>query len=560
MAEAIGEQGSQAGTPTRGPGSQTGWQSAGGGDGRSQPDTGLPSYTAPLRPLVDAAARIKASVHTKLLAGFLVGALLLLGLGILSLVVIDRMSQRVDELARLQERVDRSRQMEYLVTAQSHYRAMALLTRDDTNNDKIANAKREFGDHLNVVERLSPSDQADFFRRVREANDRFAASSDKVLGLYRANNIDDAMRLHLGEEHPISHELEAAMLRLNADGVKQMMDARHQIESDRGLLTGIVGLFSVGGLAVALLLGFVLSWAFVRPVRKIDYMLKGITAGDFSQRVEVPNRDEFGTLSKNLNLMSTELATVYGEMQSLNENLQQKVQKQFGELERATALKRYLSPQLADSILSGSVEVNLTSRRKNLTICFVDVRGFAAMSEKLQPEELVDLLNQYLTAMTEIVFKYGGTLDKYIGDAIKVFFGDPIAYEDHAARAVNMALEMRAKLDQMQGHLSVDHEEVLSLGIGISTGYVTVGNIGSSTRLDYTVVGNHVNLASRLAERANAGQILISERTLVAVRSMVDAREVDEVELEGVPRPIRIYEVSGGSIETSQPSVRHDGL
>jgi class 3 adenylate cyclase len=119
------------------------------------------------------------------------------------------------------------------------------------------------------------------------------------------------------------------------------------------------------------------------------------------------------------------------------------------------------------------------------------------------------------------VFKHGGTLDKYIGDALMVFFGDPIPYDDHASRAVKMALEMRARLAELRYQWSLGSEETLTVGMGISTGYLTVGNIGSPARMEYTVLGNHVNLASRLADRAKAGQILISERTLVATRHLV---------------------------------------
>src|SRR5438067_155114 len=166
-------------------------------DGGRVPGAEVPRWAGVARPLVDAVAAIPVSVHAKLLSGFLAGALLLLAMGLLSLVILDRMSQRVEDLALLQEKVDRSRQMEYLVTAQSHYRAMALLTRDDSNNDKIANAKKEFVEHLNAVERMSSPAQGDFFRLVRGANDRFAASSQKVLDLYRAGNIDGAMAVHL---------------------------------------------------------------------------------------------------------------------------------------------------------------------------------------------------------------------------------------------------------------------------------------------------------------------------------------------------------------------------
>src|SRR5207247_7264228 len=131
-------------------------------------------------------------------------------------------------------------------------------------------------------------------------------------------------------------------------------------------------------------------------------------------------------------------------------------------------------------------------RRKKLTIFFSDIRGFTAIAERTEPEELIDYLNQYLSAMTEIVFRHGGTLDKYIGDAIMVFFGDPIPYEDHAMRAVAMALEMRAKLSELQREW-FRGEEPLFVGMGISTGYVTVGIVGSSARIDYTVIGSHVN-------------------------------------------------------------------
>ncbi len=154
------------------------------------------------------------------------------------------------------------------------------------------------------------------------------------------------------------------------------------------------------------------------------------------------------------------------------------------------------------------------------------------------------MLNQYLTEMTEIVFKHGGTLDKYIGDAIMVFYGDPVPYEDHAMRAVRTAFEMRARLTELQQQWTTQRrEELLTMGTGITTGYVTVGNIGAPSRVDYTVLGNQVNLASRLSDKAEAGQVLVSERTLVAAEALVESREIDRVELDGVSRPIRIFAV-----------------
>jgi len=331
-----------------------------------------------------------------------------------------------------------------------------------------------------------------------------------------------------------------------------MSAARGAFDSDRQLLTGMVGVFSAVSLASALLLGFVLSWAFILPVRRIERALGGLAAGNFAERVDVPNRDEFGTLSRNLNRMSQRLASLYEQLHSLNEGLQQKVDAQVRELERTSALKRYVSPQLAESVLGGTMDVDLVSRRRNLTVFFSDIRGFTSMSERIEPEELVDLLNEYLTAMTDIVFKYGGTLDKYIGDGIMVFFGDPVKYEDHPARAVMMAFEMRLKVEELRQKWFIRTDEELHVGMGISTGYVTVGNIGSNSRLEYTVLGNHVNLASRLADRASSNQILVSERTLLGVRDVVEAAEIDQVTLEGVSRPVRIYEIN--EKDGSQPA------
>ena len=211
------------------------------------------------------------------------------------------------------------------------------------------------------------------------------------------------------------------------------------------------------------------------------------------------------------------------------------------ELERASDLKRYLPPQLADSILSGDIEVSLGSSRKYLTTFFSDIRGFTELSERMEPEELVGQLNDYLTEMTEIVFESGGTLDKYIGDAVMVFFGDPVEQEDHADRAVRMAIAMQSRMNELREHWKDYYDDVFSIGIGISTGWVTVGNIGSATRTDYTVLGNQVNLAARLAERAESGEILLTDRTLRASNTTLEATLIDEVELKGVSRPTEIY-------------------
>ncbi|MGZ8585935.1 MAG: adenylate/guanylate cyclase domain-containing protein, partial [Actinomycetota bacterium] len=178
-----------------------------------------------------------------------------------------------------------------------------------------------------------------------------------------------------------------------------------------------------------------------------------------------------------------------------------------------------------------------------------------AMSERVEPEELIDALNEYFGVMTEVVFRHGGTLDRYVGDGILAFFGDPIPFEDHAERAVATAVEMRSRLRGIRSKWMERLHEELNVGIGISTGYVTVGNIGSDTRTEYTVIGNHVNLASGLAETAGANQILVSERTLAAVRGRVEAVPVDEIALEDVHRPVKIFEITRADFSAPASSI-----
>ena len=511
--------------------------------GRSSPvQAGLPVSSWPLGRLADVVAGIKVGVHVKLLTGYVAVALLVLGIAALTLVDISSMNNQVSELTRLQKQVESAIEKNNLVTTQLHIMALALLTGDESQYVKIAQAKREFSEVLALAESKSGDEKREFFARLRFANDRFSAAGARVVA--QSGNPDEAIRIHLEEERPLSVELNQLLAELVAGANTKMKVAQGEFQSDRKLLSVLGWTFSGVSLALALLIGIVLSLAFVRPVRRISIALAQIASGDFSQRVDVPNRDEFGTLAANLNLTTEQLGSLYSELQSLNKNLQTRVDEQVHELERTTRMKRYLSPQLAESILSGETDADLTSRRQNLTVFFSDIRGFTAMSERLEPEELVELMNQYLEEMTEIVFRHGGTLDKYIGDALMVFFGNPVHFEDHAERAVRAALAMQARLEELRLRWSTEDREPLVMGIGITTGYVTVGNIGSPARMDYTVLGNHVNLASRLADAAKGGQILVSETTLLAVRDLVRSNEIDQVQLEGVSRPVRIFDIS----------------
>ncbi len=184
-----------------------------------------------------------------------------------------------------------------------------------------------------------------------------------------------------------------------------------------------------------------------------------------------------------------------------------------------------------------------------MTIFFIDIRGFTTISEKVEPEELLDMLNNYFSEVTKIIFDYGGTVGKFMGDGIMGFFGDPEECPDHAQKAVTMALEIQKRINKLNGEGFFWGEFPLSVGIGINTGYVTVGSIGPENHQDYTVIGRHVNLAARLESTAKPGQILISQRTYKQVKNTIEAEKIGEIEeigeiaVKGFEKPVKVYNV-----------------
>lgn len=229
-------------------------------------------------------------------------------------------------------------------------------------------------------------------------------------------------------------------------------------------------------------------------------------------------------------------------IEEFNRSLEDKVRKQVEEIQRTSRLKRYVSPQIAESIISSGNDKYLINARKLLTICFSDLKGFTEASENMEPEETVTLLNEYFSEMTKIIFQYGGTLDKFMGDGILVFFGDPMVYNDHAERAVRMAIDMREKVRELRSHWFTSGCSI-DVYFGINTGYATVGNIGSEIQMNYTVIGHQVNIAHRLQMEAKPGQILITARTLSEIKDLVETEEIKNVKLKGIHKPMDLYNV-----------------
>jgi adenylate cyclase len=209
------------------------------------------------------------------------------------------------------------------------------------------------------------------------------------------------------------------------------------------------------------------------------------------------------------------------------------------------ALGSYTSKQVMEAILANPNLLKLGGEKRQMTVLFSDIRGFTSISERLDPEALVQLLNEYLTAMTDIVFKYEGVLDKYMGDAIMAFWGAPIELKDHATKACQTALEMIQELHQLQIKWDAEGVPRLDIGIGLNTGPMSVGNMGSRSRFDYTVMGDAVNLGSRLEglNKEYGTHVIISEFTEAAVRGQFATRPLDVVAVKGKTEPVAIFEL-----------------
>lgn len=214
------------------------------------------------------------------------------------------------------------------------------------------------------------------------------------------------------------------------------------------------------------------------------------------------------------------------------------------ERNRVTGLfGRYVSQSVVEEILSTEGEIKLGGERKDVTLVFIDIRGFTPLSEKMEPEEVIVVLNEYLDLATQSIFKYGGTLDKFIGDGVMSIFGAPVPQEDHAKRAVLAALEMKSKAKELNDRLESKYGRSVRFGIGINSGPAVVGNIGSKERLEYTAIGDTVNLAARLESNAKPEQILISEETYNRVKDDFIIQPLEPIKVKGKEKMVMIYQV-----------------
>jgi class 3 adenylate cyclase len=232
------------------------------------------------------------------------------------------------------------------------------------------------------------------------------------------------------------------------------------------------------------------------------------------------------------------------EVENLNQQLEQRVSDQVGEIERMGRLRRFLPPQVADLIVASGTEKQLESHRREITALFCDLRGFTGFTEIADAEDVMALLREYHAAIGKIIIKYSGTLERYAGDGVMVIFNDPVPVENPALQAVLMALEMRDAIGVLTAKWRrLGHD--IGFGIGIAHGFATLGTIGFEGRFDYAAIGTVSNVASRLCDEAKPGQILISPRVLMAVEDAVKVDPVGEFALKGIRRPLAAYHVLG---------------
>jgi adenylate cyclase len=283
------------------------------------------------------------------------------------------------------------------------------------------------------------------------------------------------------------------------------------------LITVVMVLAGIGG-------AFGLATLLSRPIFRLVAGTRAIAAGNFNVSVAVSSRDEIGVLTESFNQMA----------KSLREKEMIK-----------RAFTRYVAREVVDEILKDPEHLALTGERRQVTVLFCDIRGFTPLSERLTPEQVVSLLNEFYDLMIDTTFKHDGTLDKFLGDAVMAIFGAPIPHPDHAIRAIRTALAMQAGVTTLAAKRISEGKEPISVGIGVSAGEAVAGTVGTEDRMEYTVIGASVNLAARLESNSKPGQILISGRTYRMVAGQVEARPLGAIRVKGKEQEVEVYEVLG---------------
>ena len=439
-----------------------------------------------------------------------------------------------------QETAQRAAPLRQLVS-QNVYRILNMLL--DPNSARFPRNRQEVENH---IQQSIPASEP----ITRGGTDEISSANDpeKELAAYWAANKDEIYndkQLELSNEFKIKALVEENSLianRLLSSANREFWNAGADLETQVRRVDNTIRITSL--LILIVVFVFVISnflmWLVLR--RRIFIRLDKIRDGlqSFAEnrdRLEADARgDEIGAISRSL----------AHYMDVIDERESQLAEKTNALEQLSNQLAKYLSPQIYDSIFSGKQEVKVASKRKKLTVFFSDIEGFTETADRLESEELSHLLNHYLTEMSEIALQHGATIDKYVGDAILIFFGDPETkgVREDALACVEMAIAMRARMSELSDIWRRNGiERPLRIRMGISTGYCTVGNFGSEDRMDYTIIGGTVNAASRLESKAPPGDILISYETFAMVNEEINCEIYGEIDVKGIAYPVAAYRV-----------------
>ncbi len=283
-----------------------------------------------------------------------------------------------------------------------------------------------------------------------------------------------------------------------------------------------------------------------------DYLTKPVDHAALSARVRAMLRIK--ALHDTVQAQAQRLEEQAAELAALNRSLEERVAAQVDEIERIGRLKRFLAPQIAETIVSSGGEAILEHHRRDIVVLFCDMRGFTAFAETAEPEDVMAVLGEYHDALGPLIHRYEGTLDRFTGDGMLVLFNDPVPCPDPVLRAVRLAVEMREAVGSLSRSWTVRGHEI-GFGVGIAQGYATLGRIGFAGRSDYSAIGTVTNLAARLCGEARDGQILVTRRIAAAIDNFAEFEPLGDLALKGLSRPVAVSNVRGlASTADGRPS------
>jgi adenylate cyclase len=271
-----------------------------------------------------------------------------------------------------------------------------------------------------------------------------------------------------------------------------------------------------------------------------DYLTKPVDHAALSARVRAMLRIK--ALHDTVQTQARRLEEQAAELAALNRTLEERVAAQVDEIERIGRLKRFLAPQIVETIVSSGGETILDHHRRDIVVLFCDMRGFTAFAETAEPEDVMAVLGEYHDALGPLIHRYEGTLDRFAGDGLIVFFNDPVPCPDPALRAVRLAVAMREAVGSLAPSWAARGHEI-GFGVGIAQGYATLGRIGFADRFDYSAIGTVTNLAARLCDEARDGQILVTRRIAAAIDNLAEFESLGDLALKGLSRPVAVTNV-----------------